>query len=126
MNVQINGSLFVTSVGLKHAFSAIVGFYSNSLKHHEKIKNVSFGKFTNIFLKTDLNSFVLEKNTCKFCSLFDLKESSMIDELTIKFSSSLQEVKNIDKKYLGPNYLANLQVLLRKAGQELQNLVYFE
>ena len=44
----------------------------------------------------------------------------MIDELTIKFSSSLQEVKNIDKKYLDPNYLANLQVLLRKAGQELQ------
>ena len=67
MSLEFEKFAFATNTGLKHIFSAIVGFYSDNAKNLEKIKDASFGKFTNSFLRTDPNT-IIEKKKAKACS----------------------------------------------------------
>ena len=57
MSKDFGGTPLVTEVEIKHLFSCIVGFYS----HQAEIKTTTFSRFTNTFLRTDLNKTILEE-----------------------------------------------------------------
>ena len=131
MSLEFEKCTFATNTGLKHVFSAIVGFYSNNAKNLDKIKDASFGKFANSFLRIDPDPIILGKKkveTCSFC--YDLSFKQSENELALaqisNYSQTLETISNIDKKYNNPIYLAKLKVLLGKAGQVLKDLVSFD
>ena len=109
MSLEFEKCTFATNTGLKHVFSAIVGFYSNNAKNLDKIKDASFGKFANSFLRTDPDPIILGKKkveTCSFC--YDLSFKQSENELALaqisNYSQTLETISNIDKKYNGQHF----------------------
>lgn len=58
MYKMVQGTLYVTEVGLKHAFSAVVGAHAQSIP---SCRSGPLGKFANGFLKSSLDN-VLKKH----------------------------------------------------------------
>ena len=78
----IEGTLYVTEVGLKHAFSVVIGTYIDRITSDKLL-----GKFANGLIRTSLDNTLSKQlglnygrsqKGCNFCSLFEIsnQESS--------------------------------------------------
>ena len=141
----IEGTLFVSDLGVKHIFSSFFGFHSTKSKNADEIKkNIAFSKFSLQLLSTDLDSYVLKSHdlptdefTQNFCSAFSINANSKTSGLKVEKANNLvkkyeainemneksQKAFRVAPKYLDSDYLCNLQILLEVAGGVLRQLV---
>ena len=135
----IQDGIFVTETGLKYVFSTIIGSHCTS---SDQLKERPFCKFVNSFYLPvcKISSTVLNKMgdtilDCKFCESLNMIPSDDMEaakHLALQYkelfeNKQLSMVVELDKsKYSNPEFILNIQTLLKTAGQELKKLLNFD
>ena len=128
---ELNGTHYLTEVGLKHAFLSVT--------KHQLVANIeAFSAFTNGFIRAGIDSILLRKlgkvaeSDCDFCTMLSIPQEKHADQpalcLAQKYKQALETMSEckVDKRFVDPKCLKYLDTLLKVAGKTLSTLAYLD